>query len=485
MRTGNSTFPFWFRFTLALSLFSGWNIRLTVAQESWSLQRCIEYAKDNSLTLRQAGYGIELAKLTDLQNQQSRYPTINGSVNGGMQFGRTIDPVTNSFDNQRITFNNLGIDANWTLYSGGRITNTIKQGKINVEAAEEDARTSFNTLAISIANSFLQILMAEEQLEAAQKRKELSNQQLSQTDKLIQAGTIPANDRLDVLAQIARDEQTIIAAQNLIDINLLNLKELMQLDPNTDIKIERPQVPIPADTNPDEMTFRETYSSALSTQPQIKAEELRMQSSELGVDIARGALLPTLVLFGGIDTRWSSASKVITSRTPTIVTDTVYIDNTPVPVGFPSEDITTGKNPYLDQLDQNFGQNVGLALSIPLYNNGRNKIGIQRAQVGVQQARLQNDLTRQQLKTDVQAAIANARAGKRSLEASQKSVDAAQIAYENAEKRFRLGAINNLQLLTARNTLDIAQTNLISAKYEYLFRLKILDLLTGKPLKLE
>ncbi len=484
MEIGNNTF--YCKPIKLVALAIGFLLTIPVfGQKTWSLRDCIEYARDNSLSLKQAQYGVDLAKLDDKQNRLARWPSLNAAVNGGFQFGRTIDPVTNSFNTQQIAFNSYGVDAGMTLFSGGRINNNIKQGKVDVEASQADALTAFNNLALNIASAYLQILMADEQLTAATNRRNLSQQQLDQTDKLIEAGTIPANDRLDVLAQIARDEQTIIQSQNLIDITFLNLKELMQIDPTTEMQLEKPQYSIPADANPEGLTFIEVYNTALNSQPQIVANELRQESAEIGVDIARGALMPTLNLFGGLNTSWSSAGKIQTGSFIDTFYQTVIFENITEEVGFPSENPIIGDNPYFDQLDQNFGQNFGLNLSIPIYNNGRNKINVERAQVNILSAKLQSDLTKQQLKNDVQQAIANARAGRLSLAAAERSQQAAQVAYENADKRFRLGAINNLQLITARNTLDIAETELISAKYDYLFRLKIIDFYLGRELKLD
>jgi outer membrane protein len=458
---------------------------MTQAQEIWSLQKCIEYARDNSLTLKQAMYNVEIAKLTDKANRLARLPNLNGSSSGGISFGRTIDPVTNNFLNQKFSYNSFGLTAGVLLYNGGRINSTIKQGAADVKATEADAAYSFNVAALNIANAYLQILMSEEQLENGIKRKELSTRQLEQTDKFIQAGTLPANDRLDVLAQIARDEQTIIQSQNSIDIGYLNLKELMQLDPIADIKVERPAFVIPADANPDALSFWRVYNAALGTQPQIKADEYRLESANTGVELARSALFPTLSVFGGIDTRWSSASRTVSSTTPGIQEQTIFIDETPVTVGFPVDIPIFDEIPYTDQLDQNFGQNVGFSLSVPIYNNGRNSINVERARIGILNARVQTDQTKLQLKSEVQQAIANVRASRRTLEASEKSVAATRAAFENDEKRFNLGAINTLQFTTARNNLDIAETDLIASKYDYLFRLKIIDFYLGLELKLD
>ncbi|MBI1223954.1 MAG: hypothetical protein GC192_01840 [Bacteroidetes bacterium] len=457
-----------------------------LAQETWSLQRCIEYARTNSLSLKQAGYGIANAKLLDKQNRLSRMPSLSASSSAGYQFGRTIDPTTNSFNNQTIAFNSMGLNASATIYSGGRINNTIKQGKIDVLAAEKDAETSFNNIALSIANAYLSILMSEEQLENANRRLKLSQDQLGQTDKLISAGSIPANDRLDVLAQIANDEQAIVTAQNTIELNYLNLKELMQIDPSTDMQIERPQFSIPKDADPMGTTFGEVYGKAVNTQPQIEANELRVKSAEVDVKLANSGYYPTLTIFAGMDSRWSDASKLYEPYTKTY-TQTFYIPSTQtsLDVQYEGQDANVKPYPYFDQLKDNFGQNFGLNLNIPIYSNGKNDVNVERAQVGILNAQVQSDLGKQQLKNDVQQSIASARAAQLTLDASEKAAEAGRVAFENAELRFKLGTINNLQLLTARNTYDTAQTNLTVAKYDYLFRLKILDFYLGRQIKLD
>lgn len=454
------------------------------AQQDWSLQKCIEYAKENSLTLKQAKYSAQLSALTDKQNRLTRMPNVNASSSYGYQFGLGIDPTSNTLKNQRIGFNNIGLNANMPLYQGGQINNTIKQGSYDLKAAEADAAVAFNNMALNIANAYLQILMAEEQLVNAEKRLELSNEQLDQTDKMIRAGTLPENDRLEILAQMARDEQTIVQSQNTIDINYLNLKEFMQLDPNTDIAVVLPDIDLINVENPDNYTFRQMYSTAVNTQPQVIRDEMSLKSAETGVDIARAGRLPSLVLFGGVDTRWSSASMRQTGAIDGFTDIDILFDQMPVTVGFPTSTPILEDAKYFNQLKDNFGQQVGLSLNVPIYNNGRNQINIERAQVNILNAKLQSDLTKQQLKIDVQNALASARAAHRTLEASAKTVDAATAAFQNAEKQYELGAINTFQYTTARNSLDRAEIDATVAKYDYLFRLKIIDFYLGKEIKI-
>lgn len=449
------------------------------------MQRCIEYAREHSLNIRQSDYNVDLAHVNARQARLERLPNLSASVTGGVQWGRTIDPTTNDFNNQRISFNSYGVNANALIYGGGRINNSIRQMDVQLKASEYDADYAFNLTALNIANAYLQILQSEEQLENAQKRHELSLKQLEQTEKLIAAGVIPENDRLDILAQVARDEQAIIQAENLVEFNYLNLKDQMFLDLSTEIKVEPPQVVIPADANPDALNFLELYSQAVGTQPQVKAEEYRLQSAIIGESIAKASLYPTLAVFAGIDTRWSSAFQSVTGFQSAVQEQTIYIDNTPVTVGFPVEIPLLEKTPYKDQLDQNFGQNLGLSLSLPIFNNGRSAANLQRAEISTKIADVRNEQVKQQLRSEVQTALANARAAQRAYEASLKSYEAARRAFENAQKRFDLGSINTLEYTSARNALDVAENDLTFNRYDYLFRLKILDFYLGREIKLD
>ena len=456
------------------------------AQNTWTLERCIEYARQNNLSVKQAEYTIQNNRLTQQQNQFSRLPNLSARTNAGLQFGRTIDPTTNTFNTERISFNTFSLDASATLYNGGRINNAIKQSKINLEASRYDAQATLNDIGLSIANAYLSILLAEEQLSNARQRLALSQEQLSQTDKLIQAGARPANERLDFLAQIALDEQLIIEADNLVVIGYLNLKQLLELDPGEELRIVRPEsVSIPPAVDPRNFGLEETYVAALQTQPQIRAADLRLESAQLDENIAQAGYLPSLVLFAGMNTNFSSAfrSAVFGERR---VPQTVFIDNTPVVIEFETQvPLEINQIPYGRQFRDNFGQSVGLSLGIPIYSNHQNRIAVERARLNVLNTQVANRQLRQQLKTEVQRAIADARAAREAMMAAQRTVEAAQMAFDNAEKRFQLGAINSLEYATSRNNLDRAQIDLIRSKYQYLFNLKVVDFYLGRPISLD
>ena len=464
-----------------------------IAQETWSLEKCIRYAWENNISIKGAEINVADNRLIEKGNKYSRLPNINGSVSGSYQFGRTIDPVTNQFNSLSIGANRLGLDAGVTLYNGNRISNTIKQAGYNLQASMHDLAQMKNDISLSIASSYLNILFAEEQLDAAIKRKELSESQLSQVDKLIRAGARPQNDRLEILATIARNDQAIIAQENAVENGILSLKNLLLLEPSRDIKIEKPQsVVIASEDNPDVLKFNDLYNSSINNQPFVKADENRLKSAVIGKDIARSGLMPRLSAFAGLSTNYSTRGQRsdgtfqdVLSTQPALIDETPTTPIIPITLLIPQAIPGREDNPYGNQLNENFGQNIGVSLSIPIYNNHQNLVNIDRAELNVLRNQLTAETNKQNLKNNIQTAISNARAAKRTLAASDRTVEASTAAFQNSEKQFQLGTINTFEYATAKNNLDQAEVDLIIAKYDYLFKLKVLDFYQGKKLELK
>jgi outer membrane protein len=463
------------------------------SQEAWSLERCVNYARQNSLTVKQARYDVAQAELTEKLNKFSRLPNLNANLSGGWNFGKNINPTTNQFDSDQSFNGNGSVSSGVILFDGFRINNSIKQSKLDVQAARLDAEAAVNDISLLVAQAYLSILLAEEQLDNAHTRLQLSQQQLDQTNKQIAAGVLPENNRLDFEAQVALDQQTIVEAENQVETNYLTLKQLMEIDPNTDIRIETPEVIIPDDVDPDIYQTNEVFAAALQTQPQIEAGLLRHESAALQEKIARSGIMPQISVGANINTRYSSLAtdpakadfsdaKLVPEdmATPAIIngerTDITFFNLQGVEV----PDMT-----FFDQLNNFLGQNVGFQVSVPLYNNHTNKIAMERAKINALNQEVVNRQIRQQLKTDVQRAVADAKAAKRSMEAARRSIDAAQAAFENAQKRYDLGAINSLEFTTARNNLDQAQIQLTQSRYQYLFNLKVVDFYLGRELRLD
>jgi outer membrane protein len=471
-------------FSLILSV----SITTLIAQETWTLEKCINHAVQNSRFVKQSQIAVKNADLGNKQAKLDRYPSVSASTNYGLNFGRSVNPSTYTFENQTTSFNSLGLNSNVTLYNGGRINNTIKQSEADKEAAKADLEQSSQSIALQVASAYLQILLFDEQLENAKKRLNTTQSQLDRTLKQIKAGQLSPAAQYDIQAQAARDEQQIVTAQNNIEIAYLNLKNLLELSPDFNIKIERPSVVIPKEANPDGYMFKAVYTQALTNQAVIRADEARIKSAELGVKVAKSALFPVIGLNYGINTNYSSTITKDREFITTDISQQVRINNVPATITYPNQSVpvsSEGKKPYFSQVGDNFGQGLGVNVQIPIFDGLSRQINVQRQVLNVENQKLLLERDRQQLKADVQNAIANAKAAKKQYEAAQKSYDAFKIAYENTDKRFQVGAANGFEFTQAKNNMDTAERDVIVAKYDYLFKLKIVEFYEGKKLSLK
>jgi outer membrane protein len=456
------------------------------SQETWSLERCIRYAQENNITVQQAQANVKLSQLSQQQAKAQRLPNVSASISAGEQFGRTIDPTTNQFSQLGVGFNRLGLDAGVNVFNGGLVNHSIKQAGWDVQAARASAEQTSNNLALQVASAYLNVLLSGEQLDNATRRVSQDQSQLAVTQKLIEAGTVPVADRFTVLSQLARDEQAAVQARNSLEIGYLSLKQLLQLEPDFLLEIERPEAPIPADADPGAVSLTPLYAIATETQPSVRATQFQVKSAEEGIAIAQAAYYPTLSVFANLSSNYSTQLRDQTKEGTLVrqetFTSSILVNDQPVTITQFFDVFEYPRTAYFKQIDQNFGQGLGVSLNIPIYQNGRTRLNVERARLNVLTAQMQNTQAQQTLKNDIQTAIANARAARQQLDAAQKTFDAMQLAFQNTEKRHALGAVNSLDLTTAQNNLSIAENDLVVAKYDYLFKLKILDFYQGKPL---
>jgi outer membrane protein len=462
-------------------------------QETWSLEKCVSYAQENSRLVKQSQVGVSNAKLSQKLADFDRYPSVSAGSNLGLNFGRSVNPSTYAFENRSTNFQSWSLNASVILYNGGRLNNAVRQSELDIKASQADLENSASTIALQVAQAYLQILLFDEQLENARKRIQTTQSQLDRTERQIKAGQIAPNAKYDLMAQVARDEQQIVTASNNVELSYLNLKNLLELSPEKDIKIEKPSVVAPKDANPENFMFKAVYAQALGNQPQIKAGEYRIKSAEVGVKMAEALLLPSLSASAGVSTNYSSTIQDF--KQPDLTGAKLVLDKNITPVKIDGRDanfqnynlegVTFPKTPYFSQLDNNLGQGIGLNLQIPIFDGFSRKIGIQRQKLNVENQTLALNAQKQQLKTDVQNAIASARAAKKQFEASTKTFEAQRAAYDAADKRLASGSGNSFELTQAKNNLDTAERDVTVAKYDYLFRLKIVEFYEGKKLTLK
>jgi outer membrane protein len=418
------------------------------------LETCIEIALENNLTLQrsQANLGISEANLIESRGQ--RLPSWSTGASSGYRWGRSINPVTNLFENNRIGNINLFSSSNLTLFAGQQITNSVQQNKIDIEAGRYNVLATENTITLNVINFFINVVFNSEQLKIAQNQLLSTKEQLGNTTKLVDAGSLPLANKLDIQAQNATNELEVINATNNLRIAKLNLAQAMQVPFNDNFNIVIPEVEAEDYTMADK-EVDEVFESALVLMPEIKSAELGVESAEIGVKIAQGGYFPT---FGVGGSAFSN-----------------YVDQ---PNFFGVRD------GFGTQIGNNFSYSGNLQLNIPLLSNMRNRANVQRARLQKRLSEIQEVETVNQLRQDIENAYTNADAARQSYQASQVRVSSLQEAFRISQQRFDAGAINFADFQLAQNNFFNAQADLVTAKYTYIFRVKVLDFYLGNPLKL-
>ena len=462
-----------------LIYFSAWNI--VQAQEVWTLERCIAEAVKNNLQLRQSDILVQRDAISYKTAKAGRFPDLNGSTSYYESFGRQIDPTTNSFNNQSFGNQSFNLSSSVTLFNFNRINNTIRQSQLNLNASEADKRQAINDISLSVAQAYLIVLVAKENLLVARKSLDQSTEQLGVTDKMIKAGSRNRNARLEIVAQQAQNESQIIAAENDITNGLLNLKQLMFVDAKTDIDVAAPTVALPAE-NPDQIDYEQLVANSLKTQPQFESFENKINSAILGEKIAKAQGLPSIGAQASASTNYSSLNQRILTFNTVEQPLQVKFNDELIDFAVINEVPVTGNNPYFSQLNQNFGYGIGVGLSIPIYNRNTSNAAIQNAKLNTESVKIQDIQARQQIRSDIMKALTDARAARRTLDASIRSQEALQGAYTDAQKRFEIGNANSFELISAKNNLDNAERNIIINKYDYTFKMKVLDYYAGKQI---
>tara|TARA_B100001115_G_scaffold185013_1_gene190688 strand:+ start:2266 stop:3696 length:1431 start_codon:yes stop_codon:yes gene_type:complete len=442
--------------------------------EVWSLSECVEYALQQNITVEQARLRAEIAR-NNLNTARMDYlPDLRLGNNLFWNFGLNIDPVTNQISRQSRQTVNFQLSSNWTLYNGGAKYNTIAQRNHDLKAAQYDYEAARNDISLLVASSYLQILLNKEIEAVAREQVRITNLQLNRTQKLVNAGTLPEGELLQLEAQQARDEQNLISTQNAVTISQLQLANILQLSNPDAFEIGSPDLGLP-DASILDRPAANVYDVAVDKQPSIRAAEMRVLSGEEGVDLAYSGFLPSLSLIGQVATNYSDQIPNVTGTNDMVIPfgyvgntgDLVYIQQ--------SVPITDGVKPFNDQVSDNLNQLVGFSLQVPIFSRRAVANNLQNAKINADINRLNLDQVKNDLKQTIYQAHNDAKAAKLQFEAAAKSVQASQKAFEYARQRFEVGALNQVDFETAKNNLAAAQSQFSQAKFDYIFRVKVLE----------
>ncbi len=424
-------------------------------QKAWTLEECISHALENNIRIKQQEIMTEYQVTALEQSKLGLLPTLNGSASHNYAFGRVLDMTTYTFTNQTVQSNNFNFGSNVTLFRGLINYNTIKKNSYQVLASEQDLEKFKDDISLNVALAYLQILLNQELVTATEGQVKQTKQQIERTGKLVAAGSLARGNLLDIEAQAAREELQLVNIENQLTISLLNLAQMLELQ-----NIEGFAVAIPAITvestviDADPTTI---FSVAEKTRPEILSAEYQLKSAEYDLAIAKGGRSPRLSLGASAST------------------------------GYSDKRLKLGTDPYpfSEQLNDNLNYGLGFSLNIPIFNGWQVNTGIKNSRLNIDNSAYTLENTKKQLYKTIQQAYTDASGALKKFFASQKAVTSLEEAFRYSEQKLEVGMVTAVEYNQAKTQLLSAQSEMAQAKYEYVFKTKVLDFYKGIPLTLQ
>jgi outer membrane protein len=425
---------------------------------------------------------MESSKIDWQQAKANMLPTLNGSIGHGINQGRSIDPFTNDYIDQRYNFASYGLSSGITLFNGLGIQKTIKQNSLAYQASKMDVQQLKDNLTLNIILAYLQVLTNQDLLEQANSQVEVSRQQVSRLQKMNQEGAIVPSLLTNLQGELATNEVAVIDNQNALQTSKLSLFQLMNVMYDSSASFER--ISVDAFNLQYDAGIAEIYQTALDKLALVKAADLRKESAEKGVQAAKGFLYPQLSLNGNVNSNYSSAAmQNIFLKRENITTDNyVMVDGVKNNVISPQDQFRSDKIDYGKQLNNNLYTTISLDLRIPLLNSFSARNRVKKANIQLKSSDYVAESTRVQLRQQVEQAYANMTAAANRYKALLTQVAAFKESFRTSEVRFNAGVETVVDYVIAKNNLDRANSNLIIARYDYLLRTKVLDYYRGLSL---
>ncbi|QGY43836.1 TolC family protein [Maribellus comscasis] len=425
----------------------------TFAQSSWSLQKCIDYALENNIQIQQQKLNNQYYQNQVSQAKSDRLPNLNANLSNNYSFGRSLN-ADNVYESVNSTQLSGYLSSNLTLFNGLTLQNTIDQYELDFQATMQDFEKAKDDLVLNIAASYLEILFAEELVEVSNAQIEVTQQQINRTQQLVNAGSLARGALLEIEAQLAQEELTLVNRENSVQLAYLTLYQLLELPISESFKVEVPKLP-EIKANVTMANSYDVFKNAINVRPEIKASQLRVESARKQLEIAKGNRYPSLSLGLNYNNQYYE------------------IMNSDLP-----------QKSFNDQLKSNSRYGMGLNLSIPIFNKFQIKNGISNAKLQVADYEYRLQSARNVLRKDIEQAYTNALAALNRYVSSEKAVKSTEEAFRYTEEKFNVGMVNSVEYNQSKNNLTVAQSELLQARYEYIFRTKILDFYNGIPIEL-
>lgn len=426
------------------------------AQNSMTLEQCIQTALKNNLDVQRVTLTNDLAEQDLISAKGQHLPTINLFLQSDLNFGRTIDPFTNTFATDEVRSDAYGLSGRWDLFTGGARYNSYKQAQLNILSSQYDADKMKNDISLSVTLSYLDILFNQELLKVAKEQQRLSEKQVSRIKKMVDAGSAPMGNLLDLEAQMAQEELNVVNVQNNLDLANLKLQLLMRLDSVENFSIVSPDVDVSA-VEKDQPTSSFIYYKALETMPEIKSAEIKYQAISRGLMVEKARMSPTISLRGSLGSGFSGKN---------------------------IDPVTRETKQWGNQVSDNFNQSIGVSLTFPILNSLNTHTSVSRAKVNLELQKNELERTKYNVNQTVKKAYVDAMAAKKKYDANTKALVAMKESFKYAQKRYDVGIMNGVEYNQVKTNFTKAEAELLQAKYDYLFKFKVLEFYQGKPISL-
>jgi len=435
---------------LAITLLIG--IASFAQSKKWTLQECVTYALENNISVKQAQNSL----LDDDQNLIAAKGNYLPSVSANMSHRLTVgnaELFTGQFVDRTSNSSNFGINVNQTVFNGFRNSYLFKQAQLGKEGNEIELNLTKDLISLNVANFYLNVLFNKENLETAKSQFEFSQKQLNQVQELVNAGVQPKANIYDAEATLANDEQSITIADNNYRLSLLSLSQALQL-PFDGFDVEIIEIDDPAA----EIMYSDikpVLNYALENRNEIKGAELSIEAAELNTKLSKSSYLPTVTAGYGFGTN-------------------AFFTN-----------LSSSEAPFLEQLNDQKSHSFSVNVSIPIFSRFQNKTNVAKSKIVEERNKLSLDQAKLDLESTIQRAFTDAQAALKSYQAAKKSLTAQELAFQNSQERYNIGAMNAFDLEQTRIRLINAEASLINAKYDFIFKTKILDFYIGKPITID
>ncbi len=470
---------------IAILLFSA----PVMAQKKWNLKDCIEYAMVNNITVQQTDLQTKIAELQYKQSKLGQYPNVSFSAGPGYNSGRNQDPTTFTLITQSYISANMQLQSSAEIFNWYSKRNTIAANQWELMAAKANTDKIKNDIALTVANAYLQILLAKEQEKIAVVQLQQSQAQLSNTRKLVDAGALPELNASELEAQVAKDSSTLISAKGNVDQNILLLKSYMAIDAAAAFEIDSPPVEMIPVEKISDLQPETVFASAMANMPQQRVNDFKLKAAQKTAAAARGNMYPTISAFGSLNSSFINSKSPVYEPTGTysssIFGPQVVIGGTTYKVSSPDYIVTGNQGtPFFSQLNNNFRQSIGLSISVPIFNGGSLRTAYEKSKVNIRNQELQKALDDQALKQNIYQAYNAALVAMEKFNADKKSLQTAEHSFSFAQKRYDVGMLSTLELITNQNNLFSVKLQYALDQFDYVFKMKVLEFYRGQGLKL-